>query len=87
MKTDTPFWEDGKGEDEGIKMGSSFPPVSLFLDMVEISTINAKEPLVKTVILSDGKELDIHIMLNTDRGEFNRSLREAIDEVEGGAGS
>ena len=86
MKEDKPFWGEGESESENLRMGSAYPPVELFLTMIDIGRINAKEPLVKTVILSDGKELDINVMLSTDRDEFHRDIREIIDEAESSSG-
>jgi hypothetical protein len=74
------FWEENKDEAKhNLRLGSSYPPVQLFLDMMEISKINSREPLTKTVILSDGKEVDIEILLETDKDKFAKNLKEAID--------
>lgn len=74
------FWEDEKSEQDVLKLGTAYPPVRLYLTAIEIARLNSLEPVVKTIILSDGKELDIEIILETDRNKFAKDLREALDE-------
>jgi len=74
------FWEEEKSEVDLLKLGSAYPPVRVYLTAIEIARLNSLEAVVKSIILSDGKELDLEIFLETDRNKFAKDLREALDE-------
>lgn len=74
------FWEKEDSETDLLKLGSSYPPLRVYLTMIEIAKLNSLEAVVKSVILSDGKELDLELFLETDRNKFAKDLREALDE-------
>ena len=78
------FWIEDEEETKArnLNLGSSYPPVKVFISAVQIGRINSKVPVVIPVILSDGKELDLEIILDTDRDKFARDLRESIEESE-----
>lgn len=80
MKDQDNFWETEKSEDEVLNLGTSYPPVKVYLTAIEIARLNSLEAVVKSVILSDGKEVDLEIFLETDRNKFAKDLREALDE-------
>lgn len=75
------FFQDQKGEDEGFRMGSELLPVDLSLTMVEIANLNSGSPLLRTIILSDGQELDLNIFLETDRQVLSKAIKEAVNEA------
>jgi hypothetical protein len=73
------FWDESGSKDH--KFGSDYPPVKLYVSMIDISKLNVSVPVVKTVILSDGKEIDVEMILETDRDTFSRDLKsEVIDD-------
>ena len=74
------FWEEDESEVDLLKLGSAYPPVKVYLTTIEIARLNSLEAVVKPIILSDGKELDLEIILETDRNKFAKDLREALDE-------
>jgi hypothetical protein len=74
------FWENDGEEVDNLKMGTTYPPVRVFLTAIDIARLNSLEPVVTTIILSDGKEVDLEIFLETDRNKFAKDLREALDE-------
>jgi len=82
MDNDKNFWETDKDEANNIKLGSSYPPVKLFISAMEIAKLNSLEAVVKSIILSDGKEFDLEMYLETDRNKFTKDLREALDETD-----
>lgn len=71
------FWKE---DTTSLRLGEVYPPVGLKLSMIDIAKVNSLEPVVKHVILSDGKELDVHILLDTDRDVFARDLRGVLNE-------
>lgn len=76
------FWEDGADETENLKLGSTYPPVKVFLSAIIIARLNSNEPVMVPIMLSDGKELDLEIRLETDRDVFSKDIRKVLDEVE-----
>jgi len=78
--SDKNFWVDEKEETDNLKLGSSYPPVKIFISAIEIAKLNSLDGMFKTVILSDGKELDLEIYLETDRDVYAQQLKEVINE-------
>jgi len=76
------FWEDSTSEVENFKLGAGYPPVQVFLTMIDIAKLNSLHSIFKPVILSDGKELDVELKLETDRDQFSKDLRKVLDEAE-----
>lgn len=75
------FWVDEEeGKEKDLKLGSQYPPVQVFLNLIEISKLNTAQAVIKSIILSDGKEVDLELILETDRDKFAKDLREVIDE-------
>lgn len=64
------FWEQlNEGE---------IPTIDLFLTIIEISKINGRAPVKKSVILPDGHEVVLNVILNTDRATFGEELRNEL---------
>ncbi|PIR43292.1 hypothetical protein COV24_03470 [candidate division WWE3 bacterium CG10_big_fil_rev_8_21_14_0_10_32_10] len=74
------FWESSEGSSKGMRLGSTMPPIKIYLSIIEIGKLNSRVPFVKTVFLADGKEVDIEFYLETDRDSFTRDLKEVIDD-------
>lgn len=74
------YWEPEVNEADKLRMGSSYPPVKFYISAIDIAKLNSKDSLVKTIILSDGKEVDLEIYLETDKDIFTKELREAIKD-------
>jgi len=77
---DKNFWETSEEEVDNLKMGTSYPPIKVYISAMQIAKLNSLEPVVKSIILSDGKEMDLEMYLETDRNTFAKEMREAIDE-------
>ena len=73
------FWEKDQSEADILKLGTSYPPIKVFITAIDIARLNSLEAVVQTVILSDGKEVDLEIFLETDRNKFAKDLREVLD--------
>lgn len=76
------FWENQTNDKDRLRLGTSYPPVNVYLTLLEISKMNSGDPIVKTVILSDGKEVDIHFRIDMDRNSFAKDLRGILDETQ-----
>ena len=63
------FWET---LDEG-----EIPSVDVYLTMVDIASVNSYSPTKKSIILPDGHEIILNIVLDTDREKFGDDLRKA----------
>jgi hypothetical protein len=79
--TEDGFFGDDRAEHENFRMGSDLTPIELPLTMVEIARLNSLSPVIRTVILSDGQEVDLYITLTTDRKVLGREIKEVINEV------
>lgn len=79
---DNNFWEDEKDEADNLKLGSSYPPVKVYITAIDLAQLNSLEPVMRSVILADGKELDIELLLETNRDEFAKDLRKVLNEAE-----
>ena len=74
------FWDPNADEIENLRMGSSYPPVKIYLTSIDLAKLNSADPVMVTAILSDGKEVDLELYLETDRDKFSKDLRGVLDE-------
>jgi len=79
--TEDNFWQKENDEVDNLKLGSAYPPVKIYISAIDLAGLNSLEPVMLSVILSDGKELDIELMLETNRDEFAKDLRKVLDEA------
>lgn len=61
-----------------MRLGSDLLPIKIYLTMMDIAQINSNVPFTKTVILSDGREIDVELYLDVDREAFTKGLRGVI---------
>lgn len=77
---DLDFFGSEKPEYEGHRMGSELVPVKLELSMIDIAALNSKKALLKSIILSDGQELDLHIFLGANPDILHAQIQEVLNE-------
>ena len=50
----------------------------MHLSILDIAKLNTQKPVIKQVFLSDGKELVVNVILNTDRDSFAEDFKEVL---------
>jgi hypothetical protein len=64
--------------EESIRSEENYPPVEVHLSILDIAKLNTQKPVIKQVFLSDGKELVVNVILNTDRDSFAEDFKEVL---------